>query len=58
MEQQGRLARPEDSQMMAGVCGGMEEIEDVNLLRLMNEAKAEGLANTEEVLQKLGINAR
>jgi hypothetical protein len=60
MEHQRRLARSEDGKMIAGVCGGIaeqEEQEDLKLLHRMNEAKAEGLANTEEVLRKLGINA-
>ncbi|GHT62326.1 hypothetical protein FACS189451_06410 [Bacteroidia bacterium] len=35
-----------------------EEIEDMEFLHLMLDAKEEGLANTEETLTKLGIETK
>ena len=35
----------------------MEEMEDLKLLRFMQEAKKEGFADTQETLKKLGIRS-
>jgi hypothetical protein len=50
-----RLARKLDIDVMSISPEEMEEIEDAKLLRRMEAARAEGFADSEEVLKKLGL---
>jgi hypothetical protein len=50
-----KLARKLDIDVMSISAADMEEIEDRNLLCRMEAARAEGFADTDEVLKKLGL---